>query len=264
MTTTDLTQLPNIVIGKIRTDLNSIQPNKEGWLDVLLETLEFCQQLRHGFSNLEYQVLLRIQELWDEIDVEFREHYSYSFEVFACTVTGNKWETVDDSLKAIQTFDQVQPALGRVRIPKRDKFKKIIKGEYEDVPFDPLTVSLSKMKIARAAATSGEMDDQKWAALVDETVSVEDFKVVLYDSDGNGGSGGKKDPEITFTMDGPVLIARRYGKEVAIGEIYQSSFENVELGQDAIYRLLRLLGIKLDISEIAEQLRIDIVTGTYQ
>lgn len=226
------------------------QPDDE-WLNQLVIIMNQIDAFQEGFNHIRAIILAHIYRAWDDLPFDVRKLYSLSFEVFCIRhVPGLSWETIRNHIRMAETFylDNRRP-LGKIPIPVRRNGKQVYennKAVVEYIEWDPQTVPMSKLVLARHAVESGTITETQWSQLADPHVRYEDFRRALKDPTSSG------EPQIRFVWEGPYLVALHYGEAIPLMEVvcwdafYDVDHPHHEPARRAVTTLCKALGALLD------------------
>lgn len=222
---------------------------QQTWLKTMEDLLKFCLKEEDGFAKGQIILLHYIEKCWSELPEETRKIYKDSFWNYAEVRTGKDRATIANHLRAIRAFfiDGVGPNHS-LQLPERDDHKRPVKSEdggiaIKVVPWNPVTVPISKLVAITAKATSGKMTDKLWTMAQDNGVTWEQLQLEM----ATKGSGG--DPNMIFIIDGAELIVKEGEDEAHLGSfsVWDEYYSNQNcLSTRAMRRLISLLGIMMD------------------
>lgn len=229
------------------------------WKDRMEKHVLFAKAAEQGFGTAGAVGLALMRKHWDDLPHEFREIYGNNFYGWAIARTGKAIGTIDNHIRAAETF--ILKGAGPDKpliIPVRDLHNRPVIEEgsslvkTKSVVFDPLSVDISKLVLARGRAENGSMSEADWQALADPGCSWEQFQMQLHGSSGGGGGGRVG---MQFRLAGPILVAQEDDVTVELGELVWDRYYDDEdsLEHRAINRLMLALGINLDEVIIQQQ-----------
>lgn len=241
-------------------ELEGKEERTQEWIANLRRYIGFCTEAKEKFSTAEAVGLAYMKRHWDQLPLSFRKKFNMDFYVWACAVTKNTASTIDNHLRAVETFffDGIAPKLS-IEVPVRDANKKIVidpdtgKPKTEIKKWNPLIPPISKLVLARSKAVNNGLTRQHWAMLMDDGCTWEQFQIEM--SKGGGGGAGGNGAGIHYRLEGTGLYAVEDAKSVAVGELsFKDYYENPDsLTHRAINRLMLMLGINLDEQLILRQ-----------
>lgn len=237
-------------------------PKDQDWEQDILSALRLSKRVEEGSKTVQAYILYYIKKHWDELSLDFRLKFNNQFDMLVYQEVGVLPTTMDEYLKTIDTFfvKDIKP-FGKVEVPMRDQFKCVVKDEEGNVrtefkEFDPASVSITKLNLARPLAEREQMDEKRWAMLLDPVVTVSQLQAELYKPAPNGNTPASRsdDPSLVYFLEGNIIVAREYGEVVEIGELFYDVGAQSDVARDAIFRLLKLLNIAFEQDEIAKKM----------
>lgn len=255
------------VIHEITQWDHNFEPESGEWLQKILDLLSLVQGVRRGLSTAEAYIFYILEKRWEELPIDFRNQYHDDFETWVFQVHQRSPMTLRADLRAIRVFmiDGPIPG-GAVRIPERNRLGQVLKDEtggiqYRHIRWNPVHVSLSKLKIAAGAAEQKRLSSEDWSLLADESVGPQEL---LHHLSGNGGGRSKKFQSedgqhnqstyqfMQFSLEGQLLCVREGNVVQVLGELYFSDYYNdpYSLSRRALDHLLGALGIENQINPI--------------
>jgi hypothetical protein len=251
------------IVQRICHEVMNLVPDPEEdkgeWFKKADGTIQLSNEMVEGFELLRAAGLAIVQDTWDELPLPLRADFGYQFRVYAekrCPTL--QWSTIDNHIRAARTFilDGAKPA-GKVEVILRNQDKTpmlkdgVVQTEY--VEFDPLKVPISKLVLVRNAVESGKIDNNPalWSKVLDDFYTWQEVRSELFSP---ASKEAKIDPEIKFTLLGPVLIAEQHFQEVVLIDdegikwevYYDKDHKDHELVKAALDRLFLLLNVKPD------------------
>lgn len=263
--------ITRVLIQQIENAEKEFQPQSLSWESDAIGALRLCIRVEEGSKAAQAYVLALIQKHWDELSKEFRKEYDYQFDVLVMRETGIQPSTMDNYTRAADTFfiKKMQP-LGSVEVPVYDQFRKPVKKDgvvvTKHVDFDATRISITKLTLARPAVEANRMTPKLWSMLVDKEVTVDALKKEMYSTTTGNETGKVEDPSLRFRLQGNVIVAREFGEEVEIAELFWD-MGDTELGRTAIRRLLIALQIPFEedvIAKIMQQARETMILRVYE
>jgi hypothetical protein len=232
----------NSVITKLFVELEKLSKTEdpdEEWFGNVLEALKFVQGVEVGFGHAKAYALAIIKANWDNLDVEIRKQYGFAFMNFAKLFTGKQEPTIMGYVRTAEVWFVGQTSPGhQVKVPDRDGTKKPT-GTYHYEDFSPYNVDMSKLLYLCSTASKGEMTENLWEMLVDNTVTCDEIEEAVRPK-------SHVEPESYFFVEGPYLMFKQNLDRVPIAEIEWNEYENNSVAKEGIDRLLSILNIKLD------------------
>lgn len=254
------------VIHEITQWDNNFEPESGEWLHKILDLLSLVQGVRRGLSTAEAYIFSILEKRWIELPVDFRNQYNDDFETWVFQVHRRRPATLRADLRAIRIFmtDKLQTGKS-VKVPMRDTLGQIIRdadGEtrYQHIRWNPVHVSLSKLKIAAGAAERGSLSAEDWSLLADEAVGPQELLHHLTEetdlgsgqSSTNNGFHNSAHSFMQFSLEGQLLCVKEGNVVQVLGELYFSDYYNDPYGlsRRALDHLLRSLGIEYQVNPI--------------
>jgi hypothetical protein len=234
------------LLGEIET--NKKIENPQEIVEDMYTMLLIMVNLSEGFRLLKYYLLVWFQDAWEELSLSWRSQFGNEFNLFACQITRRQWRAVEDNMKTARVFlvDKLGPSSGVVEVPKRDVYGQLTVDsdmvQTEKVVWDATVPPIGKLTAVRSVAEAGKMTDKLWGMVYDPTVTVDDIRDELYTGEDNHITS----PEITFGLAGPLLIAKQFGEEVEIGELFFELRDQSQVARTAIDRILKFLRVVPD------------------
>lgn len=244
--------------NEIARSANDTRADDQTWLDQMSLIIHDCGVAEMGFLGAQALALALVEREWDDLEFDVRATYDLSFKVYAMQKTNRAWSTIDNYIRTARLWflENTRP-LGPVDVPLRLPNGKLQKenGEplYTPVEFDARKVDLTKLMVCNATARAGRMTPRLWSLLADPMVRCEDLTEELREP-----REGTQEA-LRFLLVGPTLLAQRGLDEVIIvddnGFNWEDYYQNEDLTRDAIDRIMKVLGIKMDDELIVEGIR---------
>lgn len=218
------------------------------WFKSVYDLIIFSQQIEAGFGHAKAYALAIIAEQWEELPVDLRRQFGYTFKTFARNVTGKEPSTIDNYIRTARVWFVQKVNPGRpVEIKIRGEDGKPIVDEYgkqltQQVEFAPFNVDMTKLLLCNAAAVKGTMTPRLWEMLVDPFYTVADLHRELSE---NGSPQSFVSP--SFFLLGPGLYCEVAGEQYCIAEeLNWADYEKGGPVKDAIDRIMKVLDIVFD------------------
>lgn len=225
--------------------LNSATEFNEAWANDVFNIMLFSGAVETGFSHAKAYALAILKDHWDDMPIDVRKQYGFSFNKMAQNFTGKQSSTIDNYIRTARVWfiNKVSPGKP-IEITVRDNEKRPIRDEHGRVltkfeEFNPYMVDMSKLLVVNARAARGEMTPKLWEMLVDPFYTYEDIQLEH--------ANGDKEPDFyrpSYFLLGPGLYAEMAGKTLCIAEeLNWSEYETDSDVKDAIDLLLKMLDV---------------------
>jgi hypothetical protein len=225
---------------------------QQTWLKTMEDMLRFCLREEEGFVKGQIVLLHYLEKAWPTLPEETRKAYKNNFWNYAEIRTNKDRGTLQNHLRAIRAFfiEGIAPNHS-LQLPERDAQKRPVRAEeggiaLKVVPWNPVSVPLSKLVAITAKAKSGKMTDKLWTMAQDDGVTWEQLQLAMT-TKGTPGSGS--DPNMKFLLEGEFLLVTEGDDEAQLGVLHgwDQYYDNPDcLHTRALKRLIALLGILMD------------------
>lgn len=248
--------ITRVLMQQIEDSEKEFEPRSHEWEADAIKSLRLCIAVEEGSRTAQAYVLALIQKHWDDLSIEFRKAYDYQFDVLVMRETGLQVSTMDNYIRAANTFFvEGKRPMGQIEVPVYNEYKEPVKKDgkvvMKQIDFDPSQISITKLNLARSLAEQDKMTPTLWSMLADREVTPDTFKKAMYSGDGGSSKSTNEDPSLKFRLHGNIIVAREFGEEAEVGEIFWD-MGDTELGRTAIRRLLIILQIPFEEDEIAK------------
>lgn len=252
------TLMADSVVSKLIIELERlfVQPPTEAWFQNLLDVIKFSDSIEIGFMHAKIYVLATLKKNWEQLPVEIRKRYDFSFMNLARLITGKERSTIDNYISVAQTWliNKVAPS-GDIKIAERDTHGKPIPAQFKYITFSPYAVDISKLLIVNRRAQNGEMTERLWEYLIDPYYTCEDLARECSQQLPNGDA-----PDEYWETLGPGLYFKSGLESVCICEsLNWEEYDSNPAVKAGIDRLLKLLDVSRDEDVIFSHIR-----GEYQ
>lgn len=249
------TQAAGGVLTRLFSDLDKLNAAKElnaAWASDVFNVMVFAQTVETGFGHAKAYALAVLKEHWEDIPLDIRKQYGYSFIQMAKNYTGKQVSTIDNYVRTARIWfiDKTSPGKP-VEITVRDNEGRPIRDEHGKVitkqeSFNPFMIDISKLLAVNSRAARGEMTPKLWEMLVDPFYSCEDVQLEH--------ANGDKEPNFyrpSYFLLGPGLYAEIAGKTLCIAEeLNWAEYETDTDVKDAIDLVLKVLDVMSDEDRI--------------
>lgn len=225
---------------------------QQSWLRTMEDMLQFCLREEEGFVKGQIVLLHYLEQAWPTLPEETRKIYKNNFWNYAEIRTNKDRGTLQNHLRAIRAFfiEGIAPKHS-LQLPERDEQKRPVRSEdggvaLKVVPWNPVSVPLSKLVAITAKAKSGKMTDKLWTMTQDNGVTWEELQLAM---SSKSGSGSGSDPNMKFVLAGEFLLVTEGEEESQLGVIsgWDHYYNDPDCLQTrALKRLIALLGILMD------------------
>lgn len=250
--------ITRVLIQQVENAEKDFQPQSLAWESDIIGALRLCSSVEEGSKIAQIYVLTLIRKHWNDLSLEFRKEYNYQFDVLVMRETGIQPSTMDNYSRAAETFFiEGKKPLGKIEVPVYDQYRKPVKRDGEivtqSVDFDPTRSTISKLSLARPLVETDRMTPKLWSMLMDKEVTSDVLRKEMY-SNNSPDRPKNEDPSLRFRLQGNVIVAREFGEEVEIAELFWD-MGDTELGRTAIRRMLIVLQIPFEEDEIAKVMK---------
>ena len=234
--------------------LNSPLAVDAEWFTQVVDLLTFSTTIKEGFGHARAYALAIIKQHWEEIGIDIRKQYGFSFDSFAHSATNKKASTINNYIRTAEVWfiQKINPGK-QIEITTRDQEGKPIRDEKGRVitswkDFTPYIIDLSKLLAVNARAASGTMTTKLWEMLIDDYYSCEDIQLEA------AGKDGEKDfYRPSFFLLGPGLYVEVAGETKCIAEeLNWEGYETDDYIHDAIDLMLKVLDVMNEEDRIRE------------
>lgn len=232
--------------------LNEAPTHDIVWVKDVFNVMTFAQAVETGFGHAKAYTLAVLKTHWEEIPLDIRKQYGFSFMGMAKAVTGKQASTIDNYVRTagIWFIEKVTPGKP-VDITVRDNEGRPIRDDNgqiitKSVEFNPFMVDLSKLLAVNSRASRGEMTPRLWEMLADPHFTCEDVQLEV------GGAEGEPDYyRPSYFLLGPGLYAEVAGKTICIAEeLNWTEYDTDSDVKDAIDLVLKVLDVIRDEDRI--------------
>lgn len=248
--------ITSILIRQVEEVAEKFEPQNDLWEKDILHTLRLCKGVEKGSKSAQAYILAVVRDRWQDLNIEFRRNYSFTFDTFVLRETDWMPSTCDNYLRSAKTFfiDKKAPDFP-VEITSYDEYRRPILKDGKPVKrledFNPAKCDITKLNLVRPLVEQGKMTKTLWNMTADREVTVDALKKEIY---GKKENDEEQDTSLCFKVRGTSIVAVEFGEEVEIGEIF---FEmgTTELGRSAIRRLLMLMGVEYEEDVLARMIQ---------
>jgi hypothetical protein len=244
-----------ILDKKFPTDPDLVPGECQDWFKTMQNMVAYTGQVEEGFSTLRAYALTCIKHHWDDLPQATRQIFNNDFFKFAVKQTGKSPVTIENHIRAIETFYFDTKKLPKsVNVPVRDNNQSVMvdpkgnpKTEFRE--FDALKVPISKLVLVRSRAEKETMTADLWSMVADPGCSWEQLQLAV--SKGGGGEG-----EIKFRVEGPFLVAVEGNTSTVLGELecwYAYYNDKSSLAHRALAKIITALSIQMDEETIRKE-----------
>lgn len=253
--------LGQVVVQRMLDEVQRIARDDETdvrtWFGQVVDVLDFSEAVQTGFEHVRALLLAVVKRRWEDLPFEIRKEYALRFDLFALRVAPDlAWKTIENRIRVAETFFLDRTNLPeRVAVPERlpdGKPRLGIDGKpvMQMIDFDPMTIDISKLTLARSVVESGQARENPtiFSMLADKYSTFSDLRSEMF-SPASKKAGIA--PEMRFALMGPILIVERNGQTYELGELnfdayYHDVHPQHELARDSLDKLMRCLGVVLD------------------
>jgi hypothetical protein len=217
----------------------------ERWFKSLQDTIRYSRQMRDGFDLVGLSALTVLKLEWDEIPVEVRKQYGFTFmEIALLWYPEYSSSTLYNYIDAIETwiFEDRGPDYLIPFIKRTETGKPLIENNKPVVAykeFDVLTVPISKLVTAKAAVKHGTMTDTAWQMLADPVYSRDQLAAELRPKSADVVIGPR------YFIEGNMIFVQEDGEEVLLAEI-SDEYDTDPIVKKHVNIILKCLGIEQD------------------
>jgi hypothetical protein len=248
--TSDLILVDEIPGDITHSIFNNVKKMREAekndhWFKSLQDTIRYSRQMRDGFDLVGLSALTVLKLEWDEIPVEVRKKFGFTFiEIALLWYPEYSVSTLYNYIDAVETwiFEDRGPDYLIPFIKRTETGKPLIENNKPVVAykeFDVLTVPISKLVAAKAAVKHGTMTEIAWQMLADPVYSRDQLASELRPKSADIVTGPR------YFIEGNMIFVQEDGEEVLLAEI-SDEYDTDPVVKKHVNVILKCLGIEQD------------------